>query len=110
MGSKKLKAISVRGTGKVSIADPERMQALIKAVGEEGRSTRPLVKRIKQISERIAAETGCAFVVVAGDVFEHSQLDRRTVARALDALRPGDRFNVVEFNSHTRPLFPTEFD
>jgi Ca-activated chloride channel family protein len=31
---------------------------------------------------------------------------RQALRRALDALRPGDRFNVVEFNSHTRPLFP----
>ncbi len=36
---------------------------------------------------RIAGETECAFAVVSGDVFEHNQLDRRTVARALDALR-----------------------
>jgi DNA repair exonuclease SbcCD nuclease subunit len=35
----------------------------------------------------IARETACAFAVVAGDVFEHSQLERRTIARALAALR-----------------------
>jgi DNA repair exonuclease SbcCD nuclease subunit len=34
----------------------------------------------------IAAERGCAFVVVAGDVFETNQPDRRTIGRALDAL------------------------
>lgn len=33
-----------------------------------------------------AREHDAAFIVVAGDVFEHNQLDRRTVARALDAL------------------------
>ena len=35
----------------------------------------------------LARDSDCAFVVVAGDVFEHNQLDRRTVVRALDALR-----------------------
>ncbi len=36
---------------------------------------------------RLAQERGCRFAVVAGDVFESNQLDRRTVARALDAFR-----------------------
>ena len=31
---------------------------------------------------------------------------KQALRRALDTLRPGDRFNVVEFNSHTNPLFP----
>jgi len=31
------------------------------------------------------------------------------VEQALDTLRPGDRFNVVEFNSVTRPLFADAF-
>ncbi len=35
---------------------------------------------------RIAEERGCAFVVVAGDVFESNQVDRQTVARALEAV------------------------
>jgi len=35
---------------------------------------------------RLAAEAGCRFVVVAGDVFESNQVDRRTVSRACDAL------------------------
>lgn len=35
---------------------------------------------------RLARETGCRFVVVAGDVFESNQVDRRTVSRACDAL------------------------
>jgi DNA repair exonuclease SbcCD nuclease subunit len=34
----------------------------------------------------LARETGSEFVVVCGDVFESNQVDRRTVARALDAL------------------------
>lgn len=36
---------------------------------------------------RIARDTDCEFVVVAGDVFENNQLDRRTISRALEALR-----------------------
>src|SRR6266851_3931557 len=39
---------------------------------------------IRQIG-RLAKQEGCDFVVVAGDVFEN-QPDRRTVARALDAM------------------------
>jgi aldehyde:ferredoxin oxidoreductase len=58
MGSKKLKAVSVLGSGTISIADPERMEYLTKLIGEEGRSTRNLAKRIKQINERIAEQTG----------------------------------------------------
>lgn len=38
----------------------------------------------------LARDDGCAFVVVAGDVFETNQPDRRTVGRALDALRTFD--------------------
>jgi DNA repair exonuclease SbcCD nuclease subunit len=38
----------------------------------------------------LAGERDCAFVVVAGDVFETNQPDRTTVARALDALRAFD--------------------
>ena len=34
----------------------------------------------------LAATTRCAFVVVCGDVFESNRVDRRTVARALEAL------------------------
>jgi DNA repair exonuclease SbcCD nuclease subunit len=35
---------------------------------------------------RIAAEEDCAFVVVAGDVFDSNHVDRRVVAKAVDAL------------------------
>lgn len=38
----------------------------------------------------VAREHACAFVVVAGDVFETSQPDRRTIGRALDVLRAFD--------------------
>lgn len=36
---------------------------------------------------RIAAEANCQFVVVCGDAFESNQVDRKTVARALEALK-----------------------
>lgn len=35
---------------------------------------------------------------------------KQALGRALGMLRPGDRFNVVEFNSHTNPLFATSVD
>ena len=34
----------------------------------------------------VAREQDAAFVIVAGDIFEHNRLDRRTVVRALDAI------------------------
>jgi DNA repair exonuclease SbcCD nuclease subunit len=40
---------------------------------------------VERIAE-IAASEGCAFVVVAGDVFDSNHVDRRIVARAVDAL------------------------
>lgn len=30
---------------------------------------------------------------------------KQALLRALDGLKPGDRFNIIEFNSYTRPLF-----
>ncbi len=39
---------------------------------------------------RLARDEQCDFVVVCGDVFESNQLDRRVVARALDALNTFD--------------------
>ncbi len=36
---------------------------------------------------RIASDESCEFVVVCGDVFESNQVDRKTIARALEALR-----------------------
>jgi DNA repair exonuclease SbcCD nuclease subunit len=35
----------------------------------------------------VAAEHGCEFIVVAGDVFEGNQVDRQTVSRAAEAIR-----------------------
>jgi len=36
---------------------------------------------------RIAKEEDCLFMVVCGDIFESNQVDRKTVARALEALK-----------------------
>ncbi|MFH0879752.1 MAG: DNA repair exonuclease [Lentisphaerota bacterium] len=36
---------------------------------------------------RVAQEEGCLFVLVCGDAFESNQVDRKTVARALEALK-----------------------
>jgi aldehyde:ferredoxin oxidoreductase len=54
MGSKKLKAISVRGTGKVSLADPERVTALTRAVGKEMRSFLRGKERVRRLNERLS--------------------------------------------------------
>ena len=35
----------------------------------------------------VAGQTGAAFVVVAGDVFEHNQVERQTILRAAEALK-----------------------
>jgi len=52
----------------------------------QARFTQARIDAVKTLA-RIARETDCAFAVVSGDVFEHNQLDRRTVTRAIDALR-----------------------
>lgn len=38
----------------------------------------------------VAREEGCAAIVVAGDAFESSRVDRQTVERAMDALTPAE--------------------
>jgi len=35
---------------------------------------------------RVAKEEGCEFIVVAGDVFESNQIDRRTVLKACEVM------------------------
>lgn len=52
----------------------------------QARFTQARFDAIRNIA-RIATEQRCAFVVVAGDVFESNQVDRQTVHRALEALR-----------------------
>ena len=47
------------------------------------------IDAIRTIGE-VARDEGCAFVVVAGDVFETNQPDPRTVERACEALRAVD--------------------
>ncbi len=44
------------------------------------------IDAIRRIGEA-SREHGCAFVVVAGDVFENNHLQPRTIARTVDALR-----------------------
>jgi aldehyde:ferredoxin oxidoreductase len=57
MGSKQLKAISVRGSGQVSLMDPERVTEIARAVGVEARSVRGLGREaIERRNERLAAE------------------------------------------------------
>lgn len=51
----------------------------------QSRYTGDRVETIRRIGE-LARERGCAFVVAAGDVFEHANLSRRDVGRALDAM------------------------
>ena len=56
---------------------------------DEGAQERFTQARFDAIT-RLAAEAkqhGCGFVVVAGDVFETNQVDRRTVLRSMDALK-----------------------
>jgi DNA repair exonuclease SbcCD nuclease subunit len=45
--------------------------------------------RLDAVAEigRIADTTGAAFVVVAGDVFEHNQVERQTILRAAESLK-----------------------
>jgi DNA repair exonuclease SbcCD nuclease subunit len=50
---------------------PRFMQARLDAIGTLG---------------RLATEQECEFIIVAGDVFESNQIDRRTVRRALEEL------------------------
>lgn len=57
MGAKKLKAISVLGTGRVTIAEPERFDALVKAVAEEVRTYRG-APRVESTNEQLKAQCG----------------------------------------------------
>jgi DNA repair exonuclease SbcCD nuclease subunit len=51
----------------------------------QARFSEARLEAIARMAE-LAAQTGCSFVVVAGDVFETNQPDARTVARAIDRL------------------------
>jgi len=54
MGSKKLKAISVIGTGRVSLAYPERITQLARAVAQEERRGPP--RELEALNRQLAAE------------------------------------------------------
>jgi hypothetical protein len=58
MGSKKLKAISVIGSDRVPVADPERVQWLYRAIGDEVRTTRDRHQRMLALNEQLALEGG----------------------------------------------------
>lgn len=52
----------------------------------QGRFSQARLDAVVRMAE-LAVERDCAFVVVAGDVFENNQPDKRTIGRALDALK-----------------------
>ncbi len=65
----------------------------------------------------LAAETGAEFVVVAGDVFEHNQLDPKAVSQSLEAMRaigvpvyllPGNHDPLDASSVYTSALFAAE--
>jgi DNA repair exonuclease SbcCD nuclease subunit len=65
----------------------------------------------------LAAETAAEFVVVAGDVFEHNQLDPRVVSQSLEAMRgigipvyllPGNHDPLDASSVYTSALFVAE--
>jgi aldehyde:ferredoxin oxidoreductase len=58
MGAKKLKAITVVGSGKVPVADPERLRWLFQAVGEEVRTHRGRGEWLAALNETLQKEGG----------------------------------------------------
>ena len=56
-------------------------------LGEEtqARFTQARFEAVRAIGA-VAREEGCRFIVVAGDAFDSNQVDRKTVARALECL------------------------
>jgi DNA repair exonuclease SbcCD nuclease subunit len=65
----------------------------------------------------LAAEVAAEFVVVAGDVFEHNQLDPRVVSQSLEAMRsigvpvfllPGNHDPLDASSVYTSALFAAE--
>lgn len=53
---------------------------------------------------RLADEVGAAFIVVAGDVFDDNQVDRRTVLRAMDVLAAFPDVPVLLLPANHDPL------
>ena len=65
---------------------------------DEGAQERYAQARVDAVRAlgRVAAAEGCRFMLVCGDAFESNQVDRRTVARALEVLRaPAPAAGVV---------------
>ena len=58
MGAKKLKAISVAGTGRVSVADPDRLRALRQGVGAYARAHRGPYQNHDAVNKALADEGG----------------------------------------------------
>jgi aldehyde:ferredoxin oxidoreductase len=58
MGAKKLKAITVIGSGRVPVADPDRLRGLFKAVGQEVGTSRGRGRWLDMLNERLAREGG----------------------------------------------------
>ena len=54
--------------------------------GSQERFTQARFDAIRTLG-RIAKEEGCQFMLVCGDAFESNQVDRKTVARSLEALK-----------------------
>jgi DNA repair exonuclease SbcCD nuclease subunit len=65
----------------------------------QARFTAARIEAVAAIGE-LAADEGCAFVVVGGDVFESNQVERQVIVRALDAMkaRPGVTFYLLPGN------------
>lgn len=61
--------------------------------------SRRRIDMIKDIG-RLAKSESCAFIAVAGDVFEYEQMDRRTVANALDAMAEAEMPVVLLPGNH----------
>jgi DNA repair exonuclease SbcCD nuclease subunit len=66
---------------------------------------------------KLAADCGAEFVVVAGDVFEHNQLDPRVISQSLEAMRaigvtvyllPGNHDPLDASSVYASPLFRAE--
>ncbi|MCV7257425.1 metallophosphoesterase family protein [Mycobacterium shimoidei] len=66
---------------------------------------------------QLAAEVGAEFVVVAGDVFEHNQLDPQVISQSLEAMRaigipvyllPGNHDPLDASSVYTSALFKAE--
>jgi len=58
MGSKKLKAVSVMGTGRVSLADGDRVRTIARLLRDENAAKRVTKERLERINQMLATEGG----------------------------------------------------